>query len=84
VTRFGVLAVPEAFQPDALECSGFGNVDSRLRHGMSCHEVACELRYLPRDFPWEHVLRHYARAGLPLDGGERASYEARRREALRA
>lgn len=39
-----------------LQCTGFGNLHSRLAHQVSCYETACDLRYLPRHFPWRRVI----------------------------
>lgn len=70
--RTGALAVPETFAAEALRCTGLGDLRSRLRHAITCREVACELRYLPADFPWEHIVELYRRRGESLDGSERA------------
>lgn len=56
-----------------LSCGGFGNVKTRFDHQITCMECACDLRYLPASFDWEHVLAAYRKRGESLDGNERAA-----------
>ncbi len=59
-------------------CSGFGDVHTRLGHGMTCIEVACDLRYVAADYDWSRVVRSYKRRKESLDGRERADIHNRR------
>lgn len=43
-----------------------GDVTTRDDHALTCHEPACDLRYVPADFDWSCVVRSY------LLGNERA------------
>lgn len=50
-----------------------GDCQTRFKHDLTCMEVACELRYLPADYPWAHVVDAYRARGVSLDGNERAA-----------
>lgn len=67
----------------APHCSGLGDVHTRFHHGMTCMEVACDLRYIAADYDWRKVIRGYLKRNESLDGNERADLmhkkQARRR-----
>lgn len=63
----------------APHCSGFGDVHTRFHHGMTCLEVACDLRYVAADYDWKKVIRGYLRRDESLCGRERAEAAARKR-----
>lgn len=64
---------PGAWRPYRVpRCGGFGDLRSRLKHALTCMEVACDLRYVAADYDWDRVIRSYRRRKESLDGNERA------------
>lgn len=67
----------------APSCSGLGDVHTRFHHGMTCMEVACDLRYIAADYDWRRVIRGYLKRNESLSGSERAGLRSSPRRPFR-